>query len=62
MAAINTKAVLSVIALIVFIFTGCRAYQANQTQMQSQVDGLQDQIRKIEDGYKPGFGELMGTI
>lgn len=62
MTAINTKAVLSVITLFVFIFTGCKAYQGNQTQMQSQVDGLQDQIRKIEEGYKPGFGELMGTI
>jgi len=64
MSAINAKAVLSVITLVVFIFTGCKAYQANQTQtqMQSQVDGLQDQIREIEEGYKPGFGELMGTI
>ncbi len=62
MTAINTKAVLSVLTLVVFIFTGCKAYQADRAQMQSQIDGLQDQIRKIEETYKPGFGELMGTI
>ncbi|MEW6144195.1 MAG: hypothetical protein AB1598_04160 [Thermodesulfobacteriota bacterium] len=62
MAAINTKAVLSVMTLIAFIFTGCRAYQADQIEMQSQIDGLKEQVRKMEEGYKPGFGELMGTI
>jgi hypothetical protein len=62
MAAINTKAVIPFITLVIFIFTGCTDDETNQAQLKSQIDGLRDQIQKIEKGYKPGFGELMGVI
>jgi len=62
MAAIIKNTIIAAVLFLSFIFTGCKAYQANQTEMLSQIDGLKEQLRKIEEGYKPGFGELMGTI
>lgn len=60
MAAINTRGIISFAMLVIVLFTGCKAYQSNQ--MQSQIAGLQDQIRKMKEDYKPGFGDLMGII
>jgi uncharacterized protein YhaN len=62
MKRINVKYLILTIILFVFIGTGCRHSQDGQAQLQSEIDALQNQIRKIEEDYKPGFGELMSTV
>jgi len=62
MKRINIKSFIPLIILFVFIVTGCRHSQDGQAQLQSEIDALQNQIQKIEEDYKPGFGKLMSTV
>jgi hypothetical protein len=49
----------SIVAVLVFMFTACNQ-QSNQVQeMQSTIDSLQ---KKLDETYKPGFGEFMSGI
>lgn len=49
----------SIVAALVFLFTACNQ-QGNQVQeMQSTIDSLQ---KKLDETYKPGFGEFMSGI
>jgi hypothetical protein len=50
---------ISIVAALVFMFTACNQ-QSNQVQeLQSTIDSLQ---KKLDETYKPGFGELMSGI
>lgn len=45
--------------LLVAIITGCGQSQKETKKLQSRIDSLQ---RKIDNTYKPGFGEFMSGI
>jgi hypothetical protein len=61
MKRMNVKYLILTI-MFVFIGTGCKHGQDGQAQLQSRIDALQNQIQKIEEDYKPGFGELMSSV